>query len=84
MFIAEEPILVNTFFSIFRPYGMYDAMYHTSAHLRLAAAHNEIRAADHLPDWCAAAHHCMRMNSSTRILGPPAKAQITVASIIAM
>ena len=34
MFIAEEPILVNTFFSIFRPYGMYEAMYQTRAHLR--------------------------------------------------
>ena len=84
MFVAASAALPMSLLSIFRPYGMYDAMYHTSAHLRLAAAHNEIRAADHLPDWCAAAHHCMRMNSSTRILGPPAKAQITVASIIAM
>lgn len=34
MFIAEEPILVNNFFSIVRPYGMYEAMYQTRAHLR--------------------------------------------------
>ena len=30
--------------------------------------------------YLAAAHHCMKMNMSTRIFGPPAKAQITVAN----
>lgn len=84
MFVAASAALPMSLLSIFRPYGMYDAMYHTSAHLRSAAAIMRSERLIIYRDWCAAAHHCMRMNSSTRILGPPAKAQITVASIIAM